>query len=246
MKIQYVKKTWKGDYIVVDDPTSGYVQVKYTCDESLCVDKEKVHTSRYSSMLDLNKWNNIQHQMCRSCRTRKAEKDIKNTIITYGQITKELNSEGYTVLTTKEKFEKSLRPSATLLDVICPNGHKHNISWNNWKNKGRRCRQCYEKNKYDTAIKYKEGYIEYRFLVEQETRKSYKSNKNIIDPNGIGRSKQYHLDHKYSIYQGFIDNIKPEIIGSIHNLQILPFNKNISKGSDCSITRGELLHEYFG
>lgn len=244
MIIQYVKKTWKGDCIVVDEPTSGYIQVRYTCDEPLCVDKEKIHTSRYSSMLDMNKWNNIQHQMCRSCRTRKSERDIKNNNIKYQQIVEDLNNEGYLILTTKEEFEKSMRPSATLLHVICNKGHEHNIFWNNWKNKNRRCRRCYDENRFNNAIKYKEGYDEYKFLVEQETRKSYKTHKHIIDPDKTGRCRNYHLDHKYSIYQGFVDDIDPKIIGSIYNLEMLPFDKNISKGCKCSITKEELISEY--
>jgi hypothetical protein len=241
MILGYLKKTWKGDVIEINEPTIGYVQVKYTCDEKDCADNKKIHISRYSSMIDLNKWNNINHQMCKSCRTRKSERDIKNNNIKYQQIVEELNKEGYLILTTKEEFEKSMRPSAVVLKVVCPNGHKHNISWNNWKNKNRRCRKCYDENRFNNAIKYKEGYDEYRFCVERETQKSYKTNKHII---GMGRNKLNHLDHKYSIYQGFIDKIDPKIIGSVCNLQILPFNENISKGCRCSITKEELISEY--
>lgn len=31
------------------------------------------------------------------------------------------------------------------LDYICPNGHKHSITWNNWV-RGRRCKTCYRIN----------------------------------------------------------------------------------------------------
>jgi len=246
MILGYIKKLWNGRSVVIDKPDVGYVQVEYTCDETTCVNKKKIHTSRYSSMVDMNKWNNINHQMCRSCRTRKSEKYVKNALITYDLIVDNLKREKYIIITTKKEFENSLRPSATQLNVICSNGHKHNISWNNWKNKNRRCGQCEKEKRYNNAVKYKEGYIEYRFLVDQETRKTYKAYKQIIDPNNIGRSYKYHLDHKYSIYQGFIDNIDPKIIGSIHNLQMLSFDTNISKGSDCSITKEKLIDECLG
>lgn len=245
MIINYFKKTWKGEIIYLIEPTTGYIKVNYTCDEQNCTDNKKIHTSRLSSMLDLTKLNNINHQMCRSCRTRKSEKDIKKSLITYEQIVKELTKEKYIILTTKEEFEQFLRPSATVLNVICPLGHTHTVSHNRFQ-QGKRCRKCYIEMKYNNAMKHKEGYAEYKFLVEQETRKTYNVYKQIIDPQNLGRNRKYHLDHKYSIYQGFIDNIDPKIIGSIHNLQMMGFDKNISKGMNCSITKEELISEYIG
>ncbi len=43
--------------------------------------------------------------------------------------------EGYIFLTTEYKS------SIQKLDYACPNGHKHNISWNSWQ-QGRRCYYC--------------------------------------------------------------------------------------------------------
>ncbi len=51
----------------------------------------------------------------------------------------------------------------------------------------------------------------------------------------------YHLDHKYSIKQGFLDNIPPYIIGDLSNLEIIPFKENLSKNSKCSIAKNELF-----
>jgi hypothetical protein len=69
--------------------------------------------------------------------------------------------------------------------------------------------------------------------------------KNKINPlnKQIGRYK-YHLDHKYSIYQGFLDKIDPKIISSINNLEVLSEYENCSKGISCSITKEELISEY--
>jgi hypothetical protein len=50
----------------------------------------------------------------------------------------------------------------------------------------------------------------------------------------------FHLDHKYSITEGFKNKVPPKIIGSIHNLQFIPYTENVSKGIKCSITLEEL------
>ena len=58
------------------------------------------------------------------------------------------------------------------------------------------------------------------------------------------RSKQFQLDHKYSIKMGFINDIPAEIVGSIVNLEILPGTLNASKKEKCSITKQHLLNQY--
>jgi len=54
----------------------------------------------------------------------------------------------------------------------------------------------------------------------------------------------YHLDHKFSITEGFKNNVPPKIIGSIYNLEFIPYNVNTAKGTKCSITL-EKLNELF-
>lgn len=46
----------------------------------------------------------------------------------------------------------------------------------------------------------------------------------------------YHLDHKYSISEGFKNNVPPKVIGSIDNLEFICYTDNLSKGTSCSIT----------
>ena len=50
----------------------------------------------------------------------------------------------------------------------------------------------------------------------------------------------YHLDHKYSITEGFKNKVPPKVIGSIYNLEFIPYNVNVSKGTKCSIKLEEL------
>ena len=58
-----------------------------------------------------------------------------------------------------------------------------------------------------------------------------------------GRSS-FHLDHKYSITEGFKNKVPPKVIGSIDNLEFICYTDNLSKGTKCSITL-EKLNELF-
>lgn len=68
-------------------------------------------------------------------------------------------------------------------------------------------------------------------------------NLNLVE-NIEKRSIYYHLDHKYSIKKGFLENISPEIIGSSINLEIISFSDNCSKGAKCSISKEDLLSSF--
>lgn len=54
----------------------------------------------------------------------------------------------------------------------------------------------------------------------------------------------YHLDHKYSKRQGFLDDIPEEVIGHICNLEMILGSKNLSKNKKCSITKEELMKAF--
>ena len=72
----------------------------------------------------------------------------------------------------------------------------------------------------------------------------YYTNKNLKYVNNIelrGIEFGYSLDHKYSIKQGFLDEISADIIGSHYNLEIITISENSSKGAKCSITKEELI-----
>ena len=73
---------------------------------------------------------------------------------------------------------------------------------------------------------------EYYSLVRRYTNKSLKQNN--INPNNLpigrnGSGDVYQVDHKVSVIYGFKNNILPEIIGSIKNLQLLHWKENNSK-----------------
>ena len=60
---------------------------------------------------------------------------------------------------------------------------------------------------------------------------------------GQGKGK-FTIDHMFSKKQGFMQNIPPQIIGSIVNLEIIEHSLNSSKRSDCSISKELLYNRY--
>ena len=80
---------------------------------------------------------------------------------------------------------------------------------------------------------YGEKYLGEKYL------KKLSENKNILE----FRDK-WSVDHKFSVKEGFRQNIDPLIIGSITNLNILTINENVSKYDNCSITLEQLLYDY--
>ena len=129
--------------------------------------------------------------------------------------------------------------------VKCDNGHIFEKTYSNFVRKTQKyiCQKCF----YDSISLYLtdedlENFENYKKQVRALTAKSYKINKDIINPDNlkIGRG-HYHLDHKFSIYEGFKNNISPEVISSLENLEILTENQNCSKQNKCSITLEELI-----
>lgn len=61
------------------------------------------------------------------------------------------------------------------------------------------------------------------------------------DKRGVsGVEGNYHLDHKFSIVEGFKQKIDPNIIGNIRNLEFIPWEQNVKKRTNCSINLYEL------
>lgn len=88
-----------------------------------------------------------------------------------------------------------------------------------------------------------DDFKKYRSLVNRYTNESLIFYSEQIKDLNL-RSSEFHLDHKYSIKMGFINDIEPKIIGSIVNLEIIPSVVNTSKKENCSITKQQLLKEY--
>lgn len=92
--------------------------------------------------------------------------------LTVDFIRKEFEKEDYKLLTTKYKNAHQK------LDYVCPEGHAHSISWNNWCNKKKyRCPYCSGNAKLTIAFIKKEfEKNDYRLLT-----KKYKNNNQKLD-----------------------------------------------------------------
>lgn len=89
--------------------------------------------------------------------------------------------------------------------------------------------------------KFERYYIDVRNL----SNRNYKKNKSSINPNGSNRGRTlYHLDHIFSIKDGFDKNIPVEVISHRSNLRMLKYDENIVKGG-CSDKSLSVLFEDF-
>jgi len=99
--------------------------------------------------------------------------------------------------------------------------------------------RAYESGRYlDPADK--PAYIRYRDTVRKLSERTIKLYKTQIT-NIEKRGHKFHLDHKYSIFEGFSNNIDADILAHICNLEILPSTINESKNIKSSITLIELI-----
>ena len=96
-------------------------------------------------------------------------------------------------------------------------------------------------NRYDNMPEIKLYYQKIWTLTET----TYLTHKKQIDPDHK-RGLLFHLDHKFSIIAGFNNQIPPEIISSVYNLQILSATENVRKSGKCSISLIKLEEMYHG
>ena len=86
--------------------------------------------------------------------------------------------------------------------------------------------------------------VEYYNAVKLVTNKNWYEHFYDINPNNLQRSNKLHLDHIYSIREGFKNNIPAEVIGHWTNLRLIPKIENSSKGAKCHKTIEELFEDY--
>ena len=72
----------------------------------------------------------------------------------------------------------------------------------------------------------------------------YRKYKHLVDPFDM-RGPTYHLDHIYSRYHGFINDIPVNIIADISNLRILSASDNLKKSKSSHKSIIELYEDYY-
>jgi hypothetical protein len=58
-----------------------------------------------------------------------------------------------------------------------------------------------------------------------------------------GTENAWHIDHKFSILKGYQNKVSPFIIGHRQNLQMIPWEENLSKNIHCNISLERLLND---
>lgn len=145
----------------------------------------------------------------------------------------------YDYANTKEIGE-SLNLSASYVDKYL-NGTRYRRNKSNGASVGLVRR--FSGIKYDEYLKNLPEQEKYRREVIKLTNKqSIHTLKNYDKRGDSGIEGAYHLDHKYSILEGFKNKIKPEIIASLNNLVFIPWRDNVVKRTKCSITKEELIN----
>ena len=91
-----------------------------------------------------------------------------------------------------------------------------------------------------------DGYERYKREVYHYTNISVskKFTKEEIQNRGRLTGKHIHIDHIFSIIEGFNLNISPKIIGCKSNIRILTVFENCSKHKKCGISKEELFKKY--
>ena len=97
--------------------------------------------------------------------------------------------------------------------------------------------ETYREN-FEELFENKEDYF---VFVRALTKKNYDLFKNVINPKNLKRGwKNNHVDHKYSISQGFKDRVNPFYIAHPCNLQMLKAKDNKRKNAKCDHSLEEL------
>lgn len=84
---------------------------------------------------------------------------------------------------------------------------------------------------------------QYRHRANQYAETQYKRFKERIDPDNL-RSKDYHLDHVFSVADGFINDVPIDVISDVSNLRIINASENLSKSKTSGKTIEQLYEDY--
>jgi hypothetical protein len=84
-------------------------------------------------------------------------------------------------------------------------------------------------------------FYRYKTIVSYLTEKYRDTVSNGYITGLAGKLDAYHIDHMYSILEGYKNKVSPLIIGNIENLQMIPWEQNLAKSSRSSLTIEKLL-----
>jgi CHAT domain-containing protein len=84
---------------------------------------------------------------------------------------------------------------------------------------------------------------QYRHRCQQYANTQYERYKNLLDPDNQ-RGKHWHLDHIYSVTDGFLNDVPINIISDISNLRLISDKENYKKHKKSEKTLEELYEGF--
>lgn len=84
---------------------------------------------------------------------------------------------------------------------------------------------------------------EYARRCHQYADTQYKRNKHLIDPDNK-RSKDYHVDHIYSVTDGFLNDVPVNVLSDISNLRLISASDNYKKHKKSEKSLAQLYEDY--
>lgn len=88
---------------------------------------------------------------------------------------------------------------------------------------------------------FRDEYYRYKSIVLYVTEQ-FRAERTAGYKTGLaGTPGAYHIDHMFSIMNGYKNQVSPLLIGSKYNLKMIPWKDNLSKHSSSSISLNELL-----
>lgn len=162
--------------------------------------------------------------------------------------TKEFIVEAAKIFPKYDYSQTNYQGAHTPVTIICPTHGLFKIKPNGILNNVG-CGNCSTTRQLETKIQ--KGiirnpndiseYEKYRAEVWRISNQQYQAYYYQINPTNIRRGLKNHLDHKYSIQQGWQNKIPATVIGGWKNLQILSSKINQQKSNKCSVLLEDIL-----
>jgi hypothetical protein len=84
---------------------------------------------------------------------------------------------------------------------------------------------------------------QYKHRAQQHATTQYNRHKDLLDPLGI-KGKDWHIDHIYSMTDGFINDVPINIISHVSNLRLISAKENYAKNKSSHKTLEALYEDY--
>jgi len=218
-----------------------YLIVKFTLTNNLIVDRSYMRTDEYKNKISVKNTGKLRTEEQKQHYKDAANKrEIKNNVGSGWHHSKE---------TVKKITESNIKTYSTLpqkwLDS-CIN----NDDWFRKLSENAPLTKSAEHTRKSVEAKVGMSYKEWQ-IVRGEYNKYCAEVRKITTAQPLSnlinydkRGSEYHVDHKFSMCEGFRQQISPEIIGHITNLTMITSQENITKNKKCSVTLQQLLEGY--